>query len=240
MCKIIFSPCKEMLAKKGQEQPVLSALTLEIIDKIEHLTEAQLQELFKISPQLAQQVYRDYQQIKLHTALPAYQIYQGLAYRQIKWDKLDLSWADDHFIILSALYGPIQPLTPINPYRLDLTIPLKIEDTSLRSLWKAQVNQLLKKQTIINLASKEFASLIDPLQVRLINIEFYQDKKHNKKAPSAIAKKLRGCLAHHLMVNQSTQASVLENFTAFDYVFTSYDPKSLTYTYQLKKEQSKF
>lgn len=117
--------------------------------------------------------------------------------------------------ILSALYGPIAPDTPINPYRLDFTKSLRLGEESLKSLQKKNFTEKLANCRIINLASKEFSDRIDKKKMaQWTNVEFYMDSDMKKRAPSATCKKLRGQLAAHLIRKESVDK---EAFVTFHY-----------------------
>ncbi|MGF3227339.1 YaaA family protein [Facklamia sp. P12932] len=223
MTLIIFSPSKEMDTIVGNGLIPQSDPVQAIIKELALKDTTELEKLFKCSAELAQDIYHRYQVINKKTARPAYQVYQGLAFRQIKWDKIDLNYAKNHLKILSALYGPISPIQPINPYRLDFNTSLKIKNQSLKSLWKAHYNKAFEEQTVINLASNEFASLLDPKKMQLIQINFYKDIELSKKAPSATSKKLRGALLNYLLQTKSLDLNTFKAFKAFEYSYANGD-----------------
>lgn len=78
-------------------------------------------------------------------------------------------FAQDHLIILSALYGYLRPFDAVQTYRLDMNNALTISDKeNLYHYWKDTVteglNNLLLKQKnniILNLASDEYFKVID-------------------------------------------------------------------------------
>lgn len=221
MSLILFSPCKEMNLERGHLQPVMSPQTASIIAQLQPLDSSDLQSLFRVSKSQAAKVYQFYQDIHSPRSRPAYQVYQGLAYRQFDWERIDLDFAKKHLVILSALYGPITPLDPINPYRLDLTVPIRVKEQALRTYWKETVNQYVKDRQLINLASQEFASLLDLKKHQILQVKFLADRSSFKKVPSATAKKLRGALANHLLQQNHLSAKHLETFHFSGY---AYDP----------------
>ena len=124
-------------------------------------------------------------------------------------------FARDRVRILSALYGPIAPDAPINPYRLDFTKSLSVEGEPLKSLQKRNFTEQLANCRIYNLASKEFSERIDKKKMaQWIDVEFYMDPNMKKRAPSATCKKLRGQLAAHLIAMESFEEKA---FAAFRY-----------------------
>lgn len=231
MTQIIFSPCKEMNQINGENKFKPTHETKNIITQLQKLSQPDICKLFKVSDDKAQEVFQYYQDLQSPKASPAYQVYQGLSYRQIQWQEIDLSYAQEHLRILSALYGPIGPLEPIHPYRLDFTTTIKVKSKSLKNLWKPIINQTFKGQTVINLASKEFSSLITDPSIQLINFEFFQDTDLKKKAPTATCKKLRGSLVNHLLTHQDTSDACIKSYTCDGYQFAQLNEENMTYYY---------
>lgn len=229
---IIMSPSKEMVLEPGTQALIDHfSLSQEIIQEIQTWPQATIAKKMSVNDSIAHQVFHFYQDINKKTAKPAYLTYSGLAFRQIAWSDLDLDYAKEHLNILSALYGPLSPLDPINPYRLDFSMGVKIGKTSIKTLWKDRFKDYFKDQTIYNLASKEFSDLLDPNSCLLISIEFL--KANGKPHPSATAKKLRGQVANQLLKAQSFEAEVFKGFLTDDFN-CHYDLENQKITYQNK------
>lgn len=213
--KIILSPSKEMDFSSGDCAPAMDATAKKILRRLQNMTEAELAAQLQLSGEQARIIYDIYQNAALPTAKAAADTYRGLAFRQIDRAILLSPFARKTVRILSALYGPIAPDTPINPYRLDFTKSLSLEDESLKSLQKKNFTKQLTDCRIINLASKEFSERIDKKKMaQWIDVEFYMDSDMKKRAPSATCKKLRGQLAAHLIRMESVEK---EAFLAFHY-----------------------
>ena len=212
---IILSPSKEMDFSSGDRAPVLDATARKILRRLQSMTEAELAAQLRLSGEQARIIYDAYKNAALPTAKAAADTYRGLAFRQIDREILLSPFARDTVRILSALYGPIAPDAPINPYRLDFTKSLRVEGESLKSLQKKNFTEQLADCRIINLASKEFSERIDKKKMaQWTDVEFYMDPSMKKRAPSAICKKLRGQLAAHLIRIESVDKEV---FAAFHY-----------------------
>lgn len=111
---------------------------------------------------------------------PALFAYTGETYRGLAASELtagDIAWSRDHLRILSALYGVLRPRDAIRPYRLDFTVPLRLNGaTSLYDFWGEEPTRHLASalkrsgsSDLVCLASAEFAKLIraDALPGRL-------------------------------------------------------------------------
>ena len=214
---IIFSPSKTMDPESSDKSPYLDQTALKILESLEKMTKEELIEFFKIKKDLGDQVFDFYKNIRKNTAKAAIESYKGISFSQLDQNLCRSDFAKEHFAILSALYGPISPLTNINPYRLDFSKSLKIEGETLKALQKKNYTEKLKSARIYNLASLEFSERIDKKYMGdWIDIDFYENYENmeeNKKAPSATSKKLRGRLANHILKAESFDKKVFGSFS---------------------------
>ena len=210
---IILSPSKEMDFALGDQLPALDEAAKKILGALQRMSLEALAAQLQLSGEQARIIYDATQKAALPTAKAAADTYRGLAFRQMDRAILLSPFARDRVRILSALYGPIAPDAPINPYRLDFTKSLNVDGASLKSLQKKNFTDKLANSCIYNLASKEFSERIDKKQVaQWIDVEFYMDPSMKKRAPSATCKKLRGQLAAHLLAMESFEE---KTFAAF-------------------------
>ena len=111
--------------------------------------------------------------------------------------------------ILSGLYGVLRPLDQIQPYRLEMGTKISIgSNNNLYSFWKNKVTNQLKseleeRELILNLASKEYFSVIDTslLSNTIISPEFKDFKNGKLKIISFYAKKARGLMVRYIIDN---------------------------------------
>ena len=76
----------------------------------------------------------------------------------------DLAFAQKHLRILSGLYGLLQPMDLMQPYRLEMGTKLKVSrKKNLYEFWDKKITQLINEDlaksgtdVVINLASKEY------------------------------------------------------------------------------------
>lgn len=212
---LILSPSKEMDFTPGDRAPALDATAKKILRRLQSMTEHELAAQLQLKKEQARIIYDAYKNAALPTAKAAADTYRGLAFRQMDRELLLSPFARDGVRILSALYGPIAPDAPINPYRLDFTKSLNVEGEPLKSLQKRNFTEQLANCRIYNLASKEFSERIDKKKMaQWIDVDFYMDPSMKKRAPSATCKKLRGQLAAHLIAMESFEEKA---FAAFHY-----------------------
>lgn len=212
---LILSPSKEMDFTPGDQRPAMDEAAKKILNTLQSMSQEELATQLQLSGEQARIIYDATQNAALPKAKAAADTYRGLAFRQMDRAILLSPFARKTVRILSALYGPIAPDTPINPYRLDFTKSLNVEGESLKSLQKKNFTDKLANSCIYNLASKEFSQRIDKKKVaQWIDVEFYTDPSMKKRAPSATCKKLRGQLAAHLIAMESFEEKA---FAAFRY-----------------------
>lgn len=223
--KIILSPAKEQdLSHPLTEEWDLSAKSQQIVDQVKSLEGGELQKALKLSDKQVGPVQEMIAAFDQKTTYPAIQLYHGLAFRQFDLENLTASQEDylaDHVVVLSALYGPISVFTPIKAYRLDFTMPLRIDGQSLRQYWKGSFDQAFQPgEVVVNLASQEYASMLQVDRYDWLEVEFCQYRQGKlKKAPSATAKKLRGKMANALVHDQAESIEALKTFQAEGFTY---------------------
>ena len=222
--KIIMSPAKEM----GTDVPVQKdwALTEDsqtIVSLLASYTKEELKKLLKVSDALLEENWDKIQKFQESVTYHAMDLYQGLAFRSFKqvadW-KEHQAYAVQHLRILSALYGAISPDECVKPYRLDLTMNLKVEGETLKKYWKERiVTSFEKEECIVNLASSEFSSLFNKKQYDWVDVDFYEKKEGALKQHSTISKKARGKMAAWMMLHHIQDKVELRNFDVDGYAF---------------------
>lgn len=218
--KIIFAPAKEIkLTNELPKSSTDSPTTQTIIQTLKSQTAAEIKSLYKISDKQVDQVKKYNQSLDDSSGYQALDMYNGLAYRQISVEtEAQNTYLNNHLSILSALYGPIRPNTIIRPYRLDFNTPLKINGKNLRKLWGESFNDCFEKgETILNLSSHEFSSMLDQSRYNWIDVTFYEydpSKTNGLKKHATISKKGRGQMVNFLAQQQMTD---LKDIRYFDY-----------------------
>ena len=155
-------------------------------------------------------------------------VYQGLNIEEFK--KKDLDYSLNHLRLLSGLYGVLRPLDIIEPYRLEMGTKLKISNTkNLYEFWSDDIaNQILKdlelikSNTILNLASNEYFNSVKSLEksANIISPAFKDLSKGKYKIISFYAKKARGLMASWILRNKIQKEEDLINFNIGGYYFS--------------------
>ena len=219
-----MSPAKEMATDLPvQKDWVLTRDSQTIVSILESYSKEELKKLLKVSDALLEENWDKIQKFQESVTYHAMDLYQGLAFRSFKqvanW-KEHQDYAVKHLRILSALYGAISPEECVKPYRLDLTMNLKVEGETLKKYWKERiVSSFEKGECIINLASSEFSSLFNKKQFDWVDVEFYEKKVGVLKQHSTISKKARGKMAAWMMLHHIQDKDELRNFNLDGYTF---------------------
>ncbi|PIE99866.1 MAG: hypothetical protein CR994_09010 [Maribacter sp.] len=194
-----------------------------------------LAELMGISNKLAELNWERNQQFSVpfdpSNARPAIyafsgDVYQGMDAYTIPSEKLDK--LQDTLRILSGLYGILKPLDLIQAYRLEMGTPLKIgRKNNLYGFWKQELtdylnNELNDNELFVNLASKEYFSVLDTKKLKVPVISpIFKDWKNDKlKIVSFFAKKARGSMVRYILDNDVGTLDDIRTFNGDGYMFS--------------------
>jgi hypothetical protein len=243
----LLSPAKKLdLVPNGTglntTLPDLIAESSQLADSLRAMSAVQLGDLMKLSENLANLNHTRYQawappftveNAKAAALMFAGDTYTGLDAASLSDD--DLHWSQDHLGILSGLYGLLRPLDLIQPYRLEMGTKLgNTRGKNLYAFWGQSLSQTINARTtahadrtIINLASQEYFKAIKPKALKgiVITPTFKEVKKGQSKVIGFMAKKARGMMARHIVVNRIQNPAELKKFTAGGY---TYQPDSST------------
>ena len=232
--KIVISPAKSLNFEK--EVPVKThteALFLKQSTAIQKVLKKKkpkaLSKLMDISDKLADlnwQRNQDWQTpFTLENARQAIyafdgDVYLGLDAYSLSEDKIDD--LQDKLRILSGLYGLLNPLDLMQPYRLEMGTSITIgKNKNLYEFWKKTItkslnDELEKDELFLNLASNEYFSAVDTkkLKVPVITPEFKDYKDGKLKMISFFAKKARGMMVRYIV---DTNAKTIDDLKGFNY-----------------------
>jgi uncharacterized protein len=238
---IVVSPAKNLdfespLVIQKYSQPELLEHSQVLIERCLSLTPADLSSLMKISDKLAGlnaarfgQWSQPFTPNNARQAILAFNgdVYAGLDAASFSVD--DFSFAQQHFRILSGLYGLLKPLDLMQAYRLEMGTKLDtVRGSNLYQFWgdiiTDKVNQALAEQgdqVLINLASNEYFKTVHKknLNGRIITPAFKDWKNGQYKMISFFAKKARGLMARYIIQNQLTDIEQLKAFNLAGYQY---------------------
>jgi len=229
------TPVPAPLRKKATE-PLFTARAQDLIAVLRTKSPADIAALMDLSAPLAELNAARYQAWQGGTeaahskpAVLAFDgdVYGGLDARTLK--TADLSWAQDHLVILSGLYGALRPLDRLQAYRLEMGTALQTpQGRDLYAYWGDTVAEHLNARqaqeataVVVNLASVEYSrvALRKTLRARVIDCVFEDWKDGRYKVISFFAKRARGLMARHAVEQRARRPAQLESFAAEGYAF---------------------
>jgi len=233
----IISPAKSLnFESKAPIDISTSPLFLKDADylagKLRKLKSTELGSLLDISPKLSElnaERYASWKNAPMKQAVFAYNgdVYDGLEANSFTMQEIE--FAQNHLRIISGLYGLLQPLDLIKPYRIDMGTSFATpKGETLYKFWGDRITDQLKKtlkesgsNVLINLASHEYFAAVNTkkLKARIITPSF-KDRSNDKYAMiSFFAKKARGMMSRFIIQNAITDHEMLVGFDSGGYHF---------------------
>ena len=237
---ILLSPSKTL-----NEEPVETSQssicdfleeTKRLLPYLKKLSVKKLMSLMDISEKLAELNHQRFQNFVLpenqDQGKPAIHCFEGDVYQNMSpqiWDKTQTMYAQNSLRILSGLYGMLKPYDQISAYRLEMGSGLKTtRGKNLYEFWGDRITnklneeiKLLKHDLVINLASIEYSSVVNPkkLNANWIQVDFKEIRDGQPKTIALNSKRARGMMAQYLIMNQAQSLSDIKSFTQNGYLF---------------------
>lgn len=238
---VVVSPAKKLDFASDEVRPNWSEpdyldQSEELINVAKKLTRGEIAGLMKVSDKIADLNYerfRDFERpFSLTNSRQAAFAFKGDTYVGLDADTLsddDLVFAQDHFRILSGLYGMLRPLDLMQAYRLEMGCRLSNpKGKNLYEFWGSTItdglNDLLAEQVsdvIINCASNEYFKSVKEkeLKGRVITPVFKIVKEGVAKSPGMMAKRARGMMARYIIQNRIEKADDILGFDMDGYKY---------------------
>ena len=155
--QVVVSPAKKLeWSERTQDVtfPAFQEDAISLVAVARELSVAELMKLMHISEDLAKLNYDRFRDFaddpKVEDLRPAALALAGDTYQGLEAASLDseeMAWAQDHFRILSGLYGVLRPLDAIQPYRLEMGSRLTNQrGKNLYEYWNTQIAEFLNAQ----------------------------------------------------------------------------------------------
>lgn len=253
--QLLLSPAKLINFKDKTESvtgstPLFTNKTNLLVEFCQQLSVEEIAKLLKINRRMAHDVYGYYQTFHLDNEVErsAAFAFNGIAFQGLNVHDMspnELSFAQNHLNIVSAMYGLLRPLDIIKPYRLDFNTRISLDEginnsgnlntiypksNYLYGFWHETVNNYLSKKLsdddniIINLSSAEYYKLIVPEllpeKMRMITISFREQRTDGLKQIVVYAKKARGMMARYIIKNKITKAEDIKGFDTEGYFYS--------------------
>ena len=237
----IISPAKTLdfestVRNLPVSQPRLTDYSEQLIEICRKLSPQDIASLMSISDKLAGlNAARFAEWTKTHNeknARAAIFAFKGDVYTGLDVNSLsdeDISFAQTHLRMLSGLYGLLQPLDLMQPYRLEMGTKLTTpKGKDLYAFWGNTITQAVQQaidsqgdDVLVNLASEEYYKSIKPsrLDAQIVKPVFLDYKNGKYKTVSFYAKKARGLMCRYMIQNRLTQVEQLKDFDLNGYWF---------------------
>jgi len=237
---VVVSPAKRLTWSEepapGTTTPVFQEDAAYLADRAAKLSKPQLRRLMDISEDLArlnQARFRAFEAMPAGEHVrPAIHTFAGDTYQGLDAASLDidaLEYAQDHFRILSGLYGVLRPFDGIQPYRLEMGSRLKTRGAKdLYAYWGSRIAEALRalaeetrSGVLLNCASREYFGAVDhaALGLPVVTPVFLEDRPGGPKIISFHAKKARGAMARFVFENRIRDPAGLADFDTGGYAF---------------------
>ena len=210
--KIVLSPSKtKTIADVASNDGVVNHavrdsqfqpnITHEIIKHVRSLDVTALGKALKLKDDKAQALYDFYQAFESQPVGVACESYDGIAFKYLDWQNLSdeaKTFGESHLVVMSALYGVVESNMGVRDYRLDMVDKVGV---NLYDTWREAVDAYFHKEDwILNLASKEYAKMVN--HPKVVTIEFWELRGDTFKQMSTSSKMSRGVMAHECLTRQ--------------------------------------
>ncbi|MBK8448113.1 MAG: peroxide stress protein YaaA [Micropruina sp.] len=241
---VLLSPAKSLdfespLPTRKHTEPRLLAESQRLIEVMRGKSASEIAGLMHISDELAAlnaQRYADFappftmRNARAAVLAFAGDVYQGMAVRRL-WNARDYTEAQKTVRILSGLYGVLRPLDLMQPYRLEMGLPIATErGSNLYQFWGERITELLAADlrespgapVLINLASDEYARSVhvDAFAHPVVAPRFEDTNARGARSVvSFYAKRARGAMASWLVRERVRTPRAIRRFAEHGYRF---------------------
>ena len=243
--RIIISPAKKMNADPDalpfRDLPAFLPQTQILLDKLNSMSDAELQALWKCNDQIAALNIARLRAMNLRSGLtPAILAYEGIQYQYMSpgvFTDAEFAYIQRHLRILSGFYGVLRPFDGVVPYRLEMQARLPTDGhKDLYGFWGASLAEKIVKDAacIINLASREYSLAVSkhlPKSLPFITCAFAEEKNGKLVEKATMCKMARGEMVRFMAENSITDPEALKTFNRLDFTFSPdrSTPNTLTF-----------
>ena len=211
--------------------------TLKLVERLQGYEVSALEKVMKVSTEIAElnQERYTYFMNEDPKGYHAADYFYGEAFKALDASSLSEEARDfmkKHVYILSGLYGCINALDIILPYRLEMGTKFSsVKNDTLYAVWKplltehmlSKIEQSTGEKVLINLASEEYSKAVDLKKIAkaypVITMHFKVKKDNQYKVVGMYAKKARGLMARAICKAQIQTVEELKQFSEEGYSY---------------------
>lgn len=239
--KVFLSPAKKMVSgRPGLRNPMFLNECVDIAHTLQTKSTKDLAKLLEISAPLAElntKRYKDFSKDALiNDGEAALFTYAGDVYHHWQPDQFsdsEISFIDEQFFIISALYGLLKPMDKILPYRLEMKNKFYYQDKLISQYWHSKLQTIMKSidEPIVLLCSQEYQKALDLNGHDATLIKFQEVRDGKIKTIALNAKRARGQMAAFISKNKLQSVEDLKSFDDMGYRWSieHSDKKTLTF-----------
>ena len=235
---VVISPAKKLDFETSAPTKKFSnlkniSMSEKLIKELRKCDSNKISKMMKLSDSLTSLNVERYKNFKtpfnLDNAKQAMFAFKGDTYVGLDAESLskkEIDYAQKHLRILSGLYGLVNPLDLIQPYRLEMGTKFACGDSKdLYGFWSEkitnQLNQALKKEKLlINCASNEYFKSVNTKHLKdtkIITPSFKEKKNGEFKMVGLFAKKARGMMSRFIIQNEINKEKDILDFNLDGY-----------------------
>ncbi|MGL5979054.1 MAG: YaaA family protein [Erysipelotrichaceae bacterium] len=228
--KIVVSPTKTMKYKSAlleETKPKYQQIASALRSYLAQMSEEDFIAVYTARQAKAQKLF---QEMGKSTNAIAY--YEGLSFQYMNIESFtedDFTFANQHLCILSAIYGVLRPSDRIVPYRLEMQAKLTWNTQRLAQFWTSQ--NLFQGQTILNLASKEYSTVLDREHNHVVDVLFYEQHGEKRMAKATFSKMMRGRMVNAIIKQKIHRIEQVKSLVIEGYVFDEVASDANTYVF---------
>ncbi len=232
--KFVIAPSKTMVetTQTPSTDPLFPHKRDDLLEGLASMSVKQLMALYSVNESIAalnKERFMHFQEA--HCAIFSY---TGQQYKHKNLETLDkaaLNHLSKNIYIMSGLYGLVRPFDRIGLYRMPMGV--KWNGAPLKNFWKETISEYLRGETVVNLASKEYADAIDRAVVDVIDVDFMVVKQGKRKRAGAMeAKKHRGRMIHFIATHHIEHIEALKDYAFEGMRFETHEAGRLVFSKQ--------
>jgi len=235
----VISPAKTLdfetpAGTRRKTQPLFLDRAEELVGEVRKLDPVAIARLMSVSEKIAVLNHGRYlgwqRPFTLKNAKQALLAFKGDVYVGLDAQSLgaaQLDFAQRHLCILSGLYGLLRPLDLIQPYRLEMGLPLANKSGgNLYAFWGDAITGALDRavrksgtKILVNLASNEYFRAVQPsaLGADIVTPVFKDLRGSRYRVISFFAKRARGQMARFIIEHELNAPEELKAFRVDGY-----------------------